>query len=166
MVYPFFMCVIYVINSNTIKNRLGDLIMPSATTSNVLHHKFMEAVFHEIAFTLYSDLWIGLFTSEPTDGLNNGVEVVSGGTDYARVLVPTSAVAWSVNGLEYSNTDPIEYLTPTASWGTILGAGIFDQLTGGEMLYYAKLTSPKTVSNGDGAPKILEGQLRITRATC
>lgn len=140
--------------------------MPSATTSNVLHHKFMTAVFHEVPFILYSNLYIGLYTSEPTSGLNNGTEVSTTGTDYARVLIPTTAGAWTVNGLEYNNTDPIEYLTPTATWGTILGAGIFDALTGGEQLYYAKLTSPKTVSNGDGAPKILSGQLRITRATC
>lgn len=140
--------------------------MPSATTSNVLHHKFMEAVFHEIAFVLYPDVFIGLYTSAPTGGENNGVEVDVSGTDYGRILVPTTPAAWSVNTLEYSNADPIEYLTPTANWGTILGAGIFDSLSGGELLYYAALTSPKSVSNGDGAPKILEGQLRITRATC
>ena len=140
--------------------------MPSATTSDILHHKFMTAVFHQIAFVMYDDLYVGLITSPPTIGQQNETEVITDATNYLRKLVPTAVASWNVNGLEYSNADPIEYLTPSGTWGTIVGAGIYDALNGGNLLYYASLTSPKTVSNGDGAPKILEGQLRITRATC
>lgn len=67
---------------------------------------------------------------------------------------------------EFSNISDLTYNVPTSNWGTIAGAGLYDAQTAGNMYYVAYLTTPKTVNNGDGAPKILAGQLRITRATC
>lgn len=68
--------------------------------------------------------------------------------------------------LEYSNISDLTFNVPTANWGTVTGAGLYDIQTSGNIFYVAYLTTSKTVNNGDGAPKILAGQLRITRSTC
>lgn len=140
--------------------------MPSATTSDFQHHRFMEKVFHGINWTEYTDIYVGLFITLPP--LTGGVagEVSTSGTGYARVAVPVGVGNWNVAGLEYSNAADITYAQPTAAWGTIVGAGLYDASTGGNLLYTAPLTTSKSVSDGDGAPKILTGQLRITRALC
>lgn len=140
--------------------------MPSATTSDYLYHNRMKRLLHQVDWTMISNVFIALFTTLPALDGSGGTEVSTSGTGYARVQVATTPGEWSVNGLEYSNTNEIVYGTPTATWGTINGAGIYDALTGGNLLYVAALTTPKVVNDGDGAPKILANQLRITRATC
>jgi len=141
--------------------------MPSATTSDFQHHLFMEKVFWGVDWTAYSNIFIALYLVAPN--LNDpasGTEVSTSNTNYARQSVPVGSGSWTVNGLEYSNFAEITYGQPSATWGIIVGAGLFDSATGGELLYYAPLTTSKSVSAGDGAPKILANQLRITRATC
>jgi len=140
--------------------------MPSATSSNYLHHIQMEELFHGVNFTPITDVYIALFTTNPALDNSGGVEISTSGTNYGRVAVPIGAVQWNVAGLEYSNASDITYGVPSSTWGTVNGAGIYDAATGGNLLYVSPITTPKTVSNGDGAPKILAGQLRITRATC
>ena len=90
------------------------------------------------------------------------------GTNYGRVEILASSGWTGPAGAnkEYSNIADIAYLVPTANWGTVTGAGLFDASTGGNLTYVATLTTPKTVNNGDGAPRMLAGQLRISRATC
>jgi hypothetical protein len=140
--------------------------MPSATTSNYLHHVQMEELLHGIDYTPITDIYVALFTTNPALDNTGGVEVSTSGTNYGRVAVSVGVAQWNVAGLEYSNAGDITYGVPSSTWGTINGAGIYDAATGGNLLYVAPLTTPKTVSNGDGAPKVLTGQLRITRATC
>lgn len=140
--------------------------MPSSTTSDFLHHAQMKELFHGVNFTILTDLYVALFTTNPTLDGTGGVEVSTSGTNYQRVQVPVSASEWNVNGLEYSNANDITYGVPSANWGTIVGSGLYDAATGGNLLYVSPLTVSKVVSNGDGAPKILVGQLRTMRASC
>ncbi len=140
--------------------------MASATTSDFQHHRFMKKVFHGIDWTVYTDIFVALFLTLPNLSGTGGAEVSISGTNYTRQSVPVGAVNWDVAGLEYSNADDITYGVPSATWGTIVGAGLYDASTGGNLLYTAPLTTSKSVSAGDGAPKILANQLRITRASC
>lgn len=79
--------------------------------------------------------YIGLFTTMPIDAGTGGVEV-SGGS-YARVA---TAGDWnSASGSSPSsitNSALLAFPTATASWGTIVGFGIFDALTGGNLLVF------------------------------
>ena len=143
--------------------------MPSATTSNYLYQKQMDFLLSQTAWSSIATIYVALFTTVPALDGTGGVEVSNSGTGYGRIGVasgnwtgPTGA------NLEYSNTNDIQFGTPTANWGTINGAGLYDSAIGGtnNLLFVAYLTTPKVVNNGDGAPKILAGQLRITRATC
>ena len=141
--------------------------MPSATTSDWLHTKFMDLLFKNTAWTPPATIYIALFTTVPTLAGTGGVEVSLSGTNYGRVAVAAGAWAGpSGTNKEYSNSADIPFLVPTGNWGTIVGAGLYDAETGGNLLYVSTLTTSKVVSNGDGAPKILSGQMRISRATC
>lgn len=100
-------------------------------------------------------------------GFPAGLAEVSGGA-YARVnLAPTlanwagtqsagSTTASSGSTGTTSNNGTITFPAPTGNWATgsaMVGAiGVYDQLTGGNLLWWAPLTVPKTVNNGDAAP--------------
>lgn len=143
--------------------------MASATTSDYLYTNQMNFLLHNTAWTAVPTIYVALFNTVPALDGTGGAEVSTTGTGYGRIGV--AAGGW--NGptganLEYSNAADIQYGTPTANWNTIVGAGLYDSDTGGSnnLLFVAYLTTQKVVNNGDGAPKILAGQLRITRATC
>lgn len=142
--------------------------MPSATTSDYLYDKQMNYLLKNIAWTPPTSIWVALFTTVPALNGTGGVEVSTSGTNYSRVEIPAGS-GWqgpSGTNREFSNSTDIVFQVPTANWGTIQGAGLYDAAVGGNLLYVAYLTTPKVVNNGDGAPKILAGQLRITRAYC
>ncbi len=143
--------------------------MPSATTSDYLYEKQLDYLLSNTSWTAPSSIFVSLFTTVPALDGTGGTEVSNSSTGYGRVSI--AAGGWtgpSGSNKEYSNTSDIQFSTPTANWGTINGAGLYDSDIGGtnNLLFVAYLTTPKVVNNGDGAPKILAGQLRITRATC
>lgn len=142
--------------------------MPSATTSNYLYDKQMDYLLKNVSWTPPSSLWVALFTTVPNLDGTGGVEVSTSGTNYGRIEILASGGWQGPSGTdrEYSNISDLTFLVPTGNWGTIHGAGLYDASVGGNLMYVAYLTTPKVVNNGDGAPKILAGQLRITRATC
>lgn len=142
--------------------------MPSSTATDYQHQKFMDLFLKNTSYTPPTSLWVAMFTTVPALAGTGGTEVSTSGTNYGRVEI-LSSTGWtgpSGANKEYSNIADISFLVPTANWGTITGAGLYDASTGGNLTYVATLTTPKTVNNGDGAPRILAGQLRISRATC
>ena len=148
--------------------------MPSATTSNYLHGIFMDQLLKGTAPSAWpANIYVGLFTTAPALDGTGGTEVSTSGTAYVRKLAgPTDGIGtdcWtgpSGANQEYSNVVDITYDVPTANWGTIVAAGLYDASTAGNLLYVASLATSKPVNNGDGAPKILAGQLKISRASC
>ncbi len=91
--------------------------------------------------------YVGLFTTNPTSDVStaNGSTEVSGNA-YARVAV-TSSSGWSAISTgsgtirQISNSGVITFPTPSASWGTIIGVGVFDSLTTGQLLWWNSITS-------------------------
>lgn len=142
--------------------------MPSSTATNFAHNSWLGMLLKATPYTPPGSLWVALFTTVPALTGTGGVEVSTSGTNYGRVqiLASTGWAGPSGTNQEYSNAADISYLVPTANWGTITGAGLYDASSGGNLYYVATLTSPKTVNNGDGAPRVLAGQLRISRAIC
>lgn len=106
-----------------------------------------------------TNLYVGLFTANPTD-IGGGTEVI--GNAYARVAVASSLANWAGTqaaasttastgtGGTTSNNAAISFPTPTlAGWGTVTGVGIFDATTGGNLLIWSALTVSKTINAGD-----------------
>lgn len=101
----------------------------------------------------------------PAEDGTGGTEVT--GTGYARVQRDPSDSNWEAptggNGI-YKNAAAIQFGSPTADWGTIVGFGLFTASTSGTYLLGNTFASPVTVSTGDPAPAFAAQQLTITVA--
>lgn len=113
-----------------------------AAMSNYLEDALINAVLRNTSFTSPTTVYVGLYTSNPTDA-NIGTEV-SGGS-YSRQAVTFGAPS---NGVS-SNSVLIEFSQATANWGTVAYMGISDASTGGNLLFHGALTSSKTIESGD-----------------
>ena len=112
--------------------------------SDYLEDKVLDHVFGGNAFTAPSTLYVALFTVAPSD--TGGGTEVSGGA-YARQTATFNVSG--TNPTEASNVASIEYPTATASYGTALAVGVFDALSGGNLLAYSTLTTNKAIDTGD-----------------
>ena len=152
-----------------------------ASMTDFQENKLIDWYFRAQAFTAIATataaagtgpatLYVGLFTTTPTDS-SAGTEV-SGGS-YARVSVTSSLANWagtqsagsttasSGTSGTTSNNNVITFPSPSANWGTINGVGILDATTSGNLLFWAALTTPKTVNNGDAAPSFAAAALTV-----
>jgi hypothetical protein len=127
-----------------------------AEMSNFLENALINATLRNTAYTSPTTVYVGLYTSDPTDG-NTGTEV-SGGS-YARTAVTFGAPS---NGASLNNA-AVEFPQATASWGTVAYIGILDAATSGNLLYHTILDTAKTIDTGD-IFKIATGSLSVTLA--
>lgn len=113
-----------------------------AALSNYLENALINATLRNTAYSSPSTVYVGLFTSDPTDA-GSGTEV-SGGS-YARKAITFGSPS---NGAS-TNSGAVEFDQATGNWGTITHFAIFDALTTGNMLYHGALTTSKTIETGD-----------------
>jgi len=121
--------------------------------ANYLETKILEHVFANTAYTSPTTVYVGLFTTDPTDA-GTGTEV-SGGS-YAR-----QSASFVVSGNAATTDAAVEFPTATASWGSITHIGIFDAATAGNLLAHSALDAAKTISSGD-VLRIPTGDIDIT----
>lgn len=127
-----------------------------AEFSNYLENALINATLRNTSYTSPSAVYVGLFTSDPTDA-GSGTEV-SGGS-YARKQATFSSPS---NGVTSTSAD-ITFDQATANWGTVTHIGIYDASTSGNLLYHSPLTTSKTIESGD-IFKIASGSLVVTLA--
>ena len=127
-----------------------------AEMSNHLENALINATLRNTAYTSPSVIYVGLYTSDPTDA-NTGTEV-SGGS-YARTAVTFGA---PTNGASTNNA-AVEFPQATASWGTVGWIGILDSASGGNLMYHTALDVSKAINTGD-IFKISSGNLSVTLA--
>lgn len=124
--------------------------------SNYLENALINATLRNTAFTSPTTVYMGLYTSDPTDA-NTGTEV-SGGS-YTRMAVTMGAPS---NGVS-TNSAAIEFPQASGSWGTVGWIGLLDASSAGNLLYHTPLDTSKTISSGD-IFKIAIGGLSVTLA--
>ena len=124
--------------------------------SDYLETALLNVTLRGTAYTAPANVYVALFTSDPTDA-GTGTQV-SGGS-YARVVATFTAP--SGTGGSITNNADITFPTATGSWGLVGWIGIFDALTGGNMLYYTPLDAAKQVDTGD-VFRIVTGNLSVT----
>jgi len=90
-------------------------------------------------------LYIGLFT-DSLNAAGTGTEVTGG--SYARKQISASSFTDDNVGGFVLNTS-LEFVTASASWGTIVSMGIYDSVTGGELIVFDDLAATKTITSGD-----------------
>lgn len=115
-----------------------------------------------------TNLYIALLTAAPSDA-GGGTEVTGG--SYARVTVASSLANWAGTqsagsttastgtGGTTSNNNAITFPAPTANWGVVTHAAIYDATTAGNLISWSALTASKTINNGDAAPSFGAGAL-------
>jgi hypothetical protein len=113
-----------------------------AAMSNYLENALINATLRNTSYTSPSVVYVGLFTSDPTDA-GSGTEV-SGGS-YARKSATFGAPSDGASTI----SSAIEFDQATGSWGTVTHFGIYDASTSGNLLYHGALTASKAIDTGD-----------------
>jgi hypothetical protein len=142
-----------------------------AAWTDYAENKIVDAVFRAQPLNAPATFYVGLMTTADNDAGSARVEV-SGGA-YTRVAIASSLANWagtqgsltttasSGTGGTTSNNITITFPAPTANWGSIVGFGLFDAVTGGNEWMYGTLTTPKTVNSGDPAPLFSASALSV-----
>lgn len=112
--------------------------------SNYLANKVLDHMFGNTAWTMPAGVYVALFTVAPT-GAGGGTEVVGGA--YVRMLVTPSMAAAS-GAAKLSNVD-VSFPVATTAWGTVVAAALFDAATGGNMLVFNPVVTPRAVGIND-----------------
>lgn len=133
-----------------------------AALSDYLENRLIDFTLRGQAFTAPTNVYVGLLTAGPSDA-GGGTEVTGGA--YARATVAATAASWGAtqgtpgtanttatstgsSGTTYNNAT-ITFATPTATWGSVTHIGVYDAASAGNLLFYATLTTPKTINSGD-----------------
>jgi hypothetical protein len=124
-----------------------------------LEKKLLDHLFNKAAYTAPT-IYVALSTADPTDA-GTGLAEPSGNA-YARKA--TSASDWNAatgtNPTVTTNATALAFAEATGSWGTISYFALMDALTGGNMLGYGSLTTPKAINSGDTA-QFVAGDLSV-----
>lgn len=120
----------------------------AGSKSDYLENKLLDHVLGNTAYSAPGTVYVALYTVAPTDS-GGGTEVTGG--NYSRVAVTNSGTNWETasGGLKQNKT-AFTFPTASADWGTVLAMGILDAASGGNLLYWATITS-KIIYNGDTA---------------
>jgi len=121
----------------------------------------LNYIFRGGTFTQPTSLWVALGTTSATvTGV--GTEVSTVGTAYAREAIPCNTSNWNdPTGNNYvDNILEITFEIPTANWGTVISAGLFDAVSGGNCLFSGDLTNQRQILDADPAPKFVAGELK------
>ena len=130
-----------------------------ANITNYLENKIIDFLLRGQSFSPPTILYIALCTSSPNDAsTGNNISEISGG-NYARQAVVSNTTNWSStnadNGATSSGTSGTSTNSTAINWvgvtwaGTVTDVAICDALTGGNVLFYASLSSSKSVISGD-----------------
>jgi hypothetical protein len=106
-------------------------------------------------------VWVALFTAAPTDA-GGGTEVTGG--NYARQQITQVDGNWSApSGTPSASTNAVAVTFPvpvaSAYSAPVTHFVFFDAVTGGNMLGWQALATPKTVNQNDAAPSFSIGAL-------
>lgn len=141
--------------ANSIPRALrGDYMASTMTT--LQERRFLDALFGNLALTVPATVFFGLFLSLPDDSGATGNEVTGNG--YARTAIANSTVSFA-NATSAANfvtskwnSVAINFAADvTADWGQVIGLGVFDAITAGNLLWLADITPFRTIQVGDTA---------------
>jgi hypothetical protein len=110
--------------------------------SNYLANAVVNATVRNNSYTTPPTAYLALFLSNPT---KDGTGLECSGASYSREPITMNA---PVDGLS-RNTNDIEFSPATSSWGEITHVGIYDALSGGNLLYFTELVTTKNIEAGD-----------------
>ncbi len=118
---------------------------------NAFQKVVLDHIMGKSSFTMPTNWYVGLFTTNPNDAGTGFTEIATG--SYARVTV--AAAGWNAatagEPTVADNVSTVTFPTATADWGTVTGFGLFDASTSGNLRMWGVISPNKVVSNGDTA---------------
>lgn len=110
-------------------------------------NRFLNFDFRGTDITPKTNLYLGLSTTHINKDGSNITEPASS-TGYTRVVLDVNMTNWSVatNGELQNNVD-IMFAESVEAFGEILDIFIADSSTGGNILYYQPLDTPKNIDS-------------------
>lgn len=114
------------------------------TISDYLENAWLDHIFENTEFSVPSNIYICLSSTDPTDD-GSGLSEPSG-NGYSRVPHPFWNTAESRS---ISNDGEVEFPIATGPWGTVTHYAIMDAETGGNLLAYGALSIRKTIYSGN-----------------
>jgi len=122
------------------------------SSSYYLQGQLIAHIFRTASFTKPTVLAVALFTTLQNAAGTAGVEVSTSSTGYARQTVDPLDANWAAivsNDGTTSNVAAINFGTATGNWGTVVGWGLYDATSGGNLLMCDTLSASKTINTGD-----------------
>ena len=145
--------------------------------SNYLEAAVADAILsRSAAIPSPATLYFALFTAMPDENGLNGQEVVAGSsTGYQRKPVANTndefppVATWARSnvvdkGVKYNvsrQNNSIAFPPALSDWGDVVGFGIYDALTGGNLLISSTLDTTRTVARND-TMRFVDRELRFT----
>lgn len=126
-----------------------------AALTNYLESGLINHLLRGIPYTAPSTLYIGLTKSFISGNLESGIVDEPSSGSYARQSYSSSTSNWitpfnsgAISGVTY-NTNQIAFPVATSDIGTVSGVFIADDPTGGNILLFGLLSSPRYIRDGD-----------------
>jgi hypothetical protein len=132
----------------------------SGSFSNYLEAKILDHITGKTSYTKPT-AYLALFTAITDGEAGTVTEPTIGQYGYARVQ--TAGTDWNAAASgAVSNAKALSFPQCTGTqWGTIVGFGVYDAASGGNLLAYGTLGTQKSIGVGDTA-SFAAGQLTIT----
>jgi hypothetical protein len=124
-----------------------------------LENKTMDHILGGPDYTRLANVHLALFTSAPNES-GGGTEVTGG--SYSRLSITNNSTNFpaAVNG-QKTNGVAQTFPTATASWGTVTHWALMSAASGGTILFFGALSTPKAIAATDSLTFGI-GQLSIT----
>jgi len=122
--------------------------------SDYAENKVLDHVCGVQEFTMPTDVYLALFTTETSDE-SPGTEVSGNGYERQKVTFGSAS-----NGT-ITNAQDVLFPKATGTWDTVTHAALFDAETGGNMLWHGALQQSKTIETDDEF-KLEAGKLTLT----
>ncbi len=142
--------------------------------SDYLENKLIDHLFRGTAMTQPAGVYVALGTAA-SDSAFTEIAATGG---YARASIGRSDTAWkgthgtttgvsSGTGGNTQNAAAVAFGTPSATWNggaDITHFGLYDAVTGGNLLFWGSLSVAKRVYSGDAAPQFAANAISVTLA--
>lgn len=118
-----------------------------SSKSDYLENAILDHLLGGPVYTRPDTVYAALFTAAPGDA-NTGTEVT--GTGYARVAIANVSANWNAaSGGTKTNATRIVWPAAGGSWGTVVAFGLYDALSGGNLLYHGRPNVSRVVASSD-----------------
>ena len=134
-----------------------------SAASNYLENKVLDHVLTATAYTQPATRYLALFTNTSGNAAANLeagtlTDEVSGGS-YSRKTVTFGSAS---SGSSATNAT-VTFDAASGNWGTISHVAVMDASTGGNVLFWGAVTTPKTIESGDTF-QVSSGNLTVSLA--